>query len=110
LPDVYSRLVPVFVAVGVITGVGLILFALRPGPWVFNITEESLRTPPGRRYHREWWSEAELERRSRPLGDQAKDLIDWTAVGGHAARLRSHTLGRDGGHRLHRTGRPVAAQ
>ena len=79
--------VPVFVVMGVI-GVGLILFALRPGPWVFNITEESLRRPPHGRYSREWWSEAELERRAQPWSEQAKDLIDWAAVSGYAGRLR----------------------
>ena len=79
--------VPVFVVIGVI-GVGLILFGLRPGPWVFNITEESLRRPPDGRYCREWWSEAELERRAQPWSDQAKDMIDWAAVSRHAGRLR----------------------
>jgi hypothetical protein len=90
IADGYSRVVPVFVASGIIIGLGLILFALRPGPWVFNITEESLRTPPGSGYHREWWSEAELDPRSRPWGEQAKELIDWTALKGHAARLGQH--------------------
>jgi len=79
--------VPVFVVMGVI-GVGLILFALRPGPWVLHITEESLRRPPHGRYSREWWSEAELERRAQPWSEQAKDLIDWAAVSRHAGRLR----------------------
>ena len=76
-----------FVVVGIVA-CGMILFALRPGPWVFNITEESLRMPPGGRQWREWWSEAELERRTRPWGDHAKDLVDWTAVNAHVARIR----------------------
>lgn len=75
-----------FLVVGIV-GLGMILFGLRPGPWVLNITEESLRTPPsvGGRW-REWWSEAELEESATPGADHAKNLVDW-AVAGTAATI-----------------------
>ena len=100
--------VPVFVVIGVI-GVGLILFGLRPGPWVFNITEESLRRPPDGRHYREWWSEAELERRAQPWSDQAKDLIDRAAVTRHAGRLRPILTRRGEGARVGGHGRASTA-
>ncbi|HEU0194840.1 MAG TPA: hypothetical protein VFQ71_11615, partial [Gaiellales bacterium] len=66
----------VFLVAGIL-GFGMILFALRPGPWVFNITEESLRTPPsGGRLWREWWSEAELEEPTTPWAEHATELVD----------------------------------
>ena len=70
-------------------GVGMIAFALRPGPWVFGITEQSLRIPPGLG-PREWWSDAEIQG-DRDWIDEASDLVDWAvgavqAIDRHAKR------------------------
>jgi hypothetical protein len=85
-----------FVALLIFVGLGLIAFALRPGPWMFDVTEESLRPPPGGRgssMPREWLTEADLERqpprRMRPWGDASKDAIDWARSSVAARRRRS---------------------